>query len=315
MDIALNYHNIFLKPKKCIVNSRKECDTSCTLGKHTFDMPVMASNMKSVVDENTCKLFANRNWFYVMHRFNVDTIEFIDNMKNNNYIASISLGVNENDENIIQEMYNGHHIPDYITIDIAHGWAPKCEKMIKLVKDTFGDKVFLIAGNVATPEAVRELEEWGADATKIGIAGGKVCITKNKTGFHIPMVDTIENCNRYAKKPTIADGGIVDHGDIAKALSLGADMIMAGSLFAGYDESAGRIIEINGRHYKEYFGSASQFSKNKYENVEGKKILIEYKGPIEHLLIELKQDLQSSISYAGGKDISALRNTEYVIVN
>ncbi|WP_199155655.1 IMP dehydrogenase, partial [Chromobacterium sp. ASV23] len=173
---------------------------------------------------------------------------------------------------------------------------------------------FLIGGNVATAEAARDLESWGCDAIKAGIAGGRVCITKNKTGFHRPMVSTVRDCVSAVTVPVIADGGIVEHGDIAKALVCGATMIMAGSLFAGYDESAGDIVEIGGKHYKEYFGSASQFNKGAYVNVEGKKILVEYKGSMGKLLRELQEDLQSSVSYAGGDCLSALREVEMIQV-
>ena len=148
--------------------------------------------------------------------------------------------------------------------------------------------------------------KWGADAIKVGIAGGRVCITKNKTGFHRPMVSTVLNCvMEAAGVPIIADGGIEEHGDIAKAIALGAHMVMAGSLFAGYDQSAGQIVEIEKRLHKEYFGSASEHNKGKYQNVEGKKILVNYKGPMEKLLIELKEDLQSSISYSGNRDLDS----------
>jgi GMP reductase len=311
---SLNYHDVYIKPKKCVVDSRKECDTSVQIGNHRFDMPIIPANMSSVIDEDTCKLLSKNNWFYIYHRFGVDNIKFIENMKEETHVSSISVGVNDKDFNDIKTMKELSVIPDYITVDIAHGWSPKCEKIVKTIKDTFGESVFLIAGNVATGDAVCELEKWGADATKCGIAGGKVCITKNKTGFHVPMIETIIDCSQAANKMIIADGGIVDHGDIPKALVAGADLVMAGSLFSGYEESAGVIVDIDGRQYKEYFGSASQFCKNKYEHVEGKKILVDYKGSMVHLLQELKQDLQSSISYAGGKDLTAFSSCDFVIV-
>ncbi|MNT31744.1 GMP reductase [compost metagenome] len=185
--------------------------------------------------------------------------------------------------------------------------------MIRFIKREFPDS-FLIGGNIATAEAARELQEWGCDAIKAGIAGGRVCITKNKTGFHRPMVATVRDCAAAVTVPVIADGGIVEHGDVAKALACGASMVMAGSLFAGYDESAGEIVEIDGKHYKEYFGSASQFNKGEYKNVEGKKILVEYKGSIARLLLELQEDLQSSVSYAGGRELSALLAVQMIAV-
>jgi GMP reductase len=140
------------------------------------------------------------------------------------------------------------------------------------------------------------------------------CITRKKTGFYRPMISTILDCSSVSI-PIIADGGISEHGDIAKALSCGASMIMAGSLFAGFDESAGDIIEINDRKYKEYFGSASEYNKEQRKNIEGRKILIDYKGSMSRLLQELREDLQSSISYAGGNNLSALHPGLLIQVN
>jgi GMP reductase len=150
-----------------------------------------------------------------------------------------------------------------------------------------------------------------------------VCITKNKTGFHRPMVSTVLDCASYTLEnniPLIADGGIREHGDIAKAIACGASMVMAGSLFAGYEESAGNIIEITldgislPRMYKEYYGSASQYNKGEVKNVEGKKILIDYHGSMDRLLSELKEDLQSAISYVGGTKLNDLLDAKIISV-
>ncbi|MEG2254735.1 MAG: GMP reductase, partial [Vagococcus sp.] len=177
-------------------------------------------------------------------------------------------------------------------------------------------ETFVIAGNVGTPEAVRELENAGADATKVGIGPGKVCITKLKTGFGTGgwQLSALRRCSKAARKPLIADGGIRTHGDIAKSIRFGATMVMIGSLFAGHEESPGETVEENGKLYKEYFGSASEYQKGEHKNVEGKKIMIEHRGSLEDTLIEMQQDLQSSISYAGGKDLESIRKVDYVIV-
>ena len=175
---------------------------------------------------------------------------------------------------------------------------------------------FVIAGNVGTPEAVRELEHAGADATKVGIGPGKVCITKLKTGFGTGgwQLAALNWCAKAATKPIIADGGIRTHGDIAKSIRFGATMVMIGSLFAGHEESPGDMKKENGKLYKEYFGSASEFQKGKRRNIEGKKMWVEFKGPLQNTLTEMEEDLQSAISYAGGKELSALRRVNYVIV-
>lgn len=310
----INYGDVYLVPKRTIVDSRKECDTSVQFGPRRFDIPVYPANMKSVVDEQTCEYFARRGWFYTMHRFNLDPVRFSAAMQEKGLFASISIGVADESYQQASALKAAGITPEYITLDIANAWCVRAERMIKHLKDLFPES-FLIGGNIATADAARELESWGVDAIKAGIAGGRVCITKNKTGFHRPMVSTVLDCAAAVNIPVIADGGITEHGDVAKALACGATMVMAGSLFAGYDESAGQIVEIDGKHYKEYFGSASEFNKGAYKNVEGKKILVEYKGPIERLMVELKEDLQSSVSYAGGTTLSALRDVEIICVH
>ncbi|MFD2449840.1 GMP reductase [Vogesella fluminis] len=282
-------------------------------GPRRFAMPLYAANMKSVVDAETCEYFARRNWFYTMHRFNIDAVGFVRDMQAKGLFASISVGVNDDTLQQLAALQAAGLSPEYITLDVANAWCVKAEQMIRFIKREFPAS-FLIGGNIATAEAARELQDWGCDAIKAGIAGGRVCITKNKTGFHRPMVATVRDCAAAVSVPVIADGGIVEHGDVAKALACGASMVMAGSLFAGYDESAGEIVEIDGKHYKEYFGSASQFNKGEYKNVEGKKILVEYKGSIGRLLQELQEDLQSSVSYAGGRELSALRTVQMIAV-
>jgi GMP reductase len=204
---------------------------------------------------------------------------------------------------------------DYITIDIAHGHADSVRRMIEHIKAKLPD-TFVIAGNVGTPEAVIDLEAWGADATKIGIGPGKVCITRLKTGFGTGgwQLSALKWCARVATKPMIADGGIRHHGDIAKSVRFGAAMVMIGSLFAGHEESPGRTVEVDGQLYKEYYGSASDFNKGEYRHVEGKRILEPVKGPLSDTLREMREDLQSSISYAGGTKLADIRRVNYVIL-
>ena len=316
MEKVFDYEDIQLIPAKCIVNSRSECDTSVTLGKHTFRLPVVPANMQTIIDERVAYYLAKNNFFYIMHRFEPETRkDFIKKMQEENLIASISVGVKEEEYGFVEELAKDNLIPDYVTIDIAHGHSISVINMIQHLKKHLPE-TFVIAGNVGTPEAVRELENAGADATKVGIGPGKVCITKLKTGFGTGgwQLSAVKWCAKAASKPIIADGGIRHHGDIAKSIRFGATMVMIGSLFAGHEESPGELVEKDGKLYKEYFGSASEYQKGERKNVEGKKMLVEYKGKLEDTLTEMEQDLQSSISYAGGKTINSLRNVDYVIV-
>jgi GMP reductase len=163
---------------------------------------------------------------------------------------------------------------------------------------------------------VIDLENWGADATKVGIGPGKVCITKLKTGFGTGgwQLSALKWCARVATKPIIADGGIREHGDIAKSVRFGASMVMIGSMLAGHKESPGATVEVDGKLYKEYYGSASDFNKGEYKHVEGKRILEPVKGKLADTLIEMEQDLQSSISYAGGTRLMDVRRVNYVML-
>lgn len=251
-----------------------------------------------------------------MHRFDeAARIPFIKKMKKRGLITSISVGVKKEEYSFIEKLAEESLNPDYITIDIAHGHANSVIDMIQHIKK-YLPETFVIAGNVGTPEAVRELENAGADATKVGIGPGKVCITKIKTGFGTGgwQLAALRWCAKAARKPIIADGGIRTHGDIAKSVRFGATMVMIGSLFAGHEESPGETKVENGIVYKEYFGSASEFQKGEKRNVEGKKIWIQHKGSLKDTLVEMQQDLQSSISYAGGRDLEAIRKVDYVIV-
>ncbi|MCA0972507.1 GMP reductase [Halobacillus litoralis] len=316
MENVFDYEDIQLIPAKCIVNSRSECDTDVTLGQHTFKLPVVPANMQTIIDEKVARFLAEEGYFYIMHRFEPETRKaFIKEMKDDNLISSISVGVKDEEYGFIQELAKENLLPDYITIDIAHGHSQAVIDMIQHIKQHLPD-TFVIAGNVGTPEAVRELENAGADATKVGIGPGKVCITKLKTGFGTGgwQLAAVRWCAKAASKPVIADGGIRTHGDIAKSVRFGATMVMIGSLFAGHEESPGQLIEKDGKPYKEYFGSASEFQKGEKKNVEGKKITVPYKGSLKDTLVEMEQDLQSAISYAGGTNLDAIRHVDYVVV-
>jgi GMP reductase len=310
-----DYDNILLLPRKCRVNSRAECDTGVQLGPRRFRMPTVPANMKTVVDETICVWLAQHGYFYVMHRFDLDNVAFVQRMHGLGLYSSISLGVKQPDYDTVNRLVAEGLSPDYITIDIAHGHSDSVKQMVEHLKVKLPN-AFVIAGNVGTPEAVIDLENWGADATKVGIGPGKVCITKLKTGFGTGgwQLSALKWCARVATKPIIADGGIRNHGDIAKSIRFGATMIMVGSLFAGHEESPGQTVEVDGQRFKEYYGSASDFNKGEYRHVEGKRILEPIKGTLAGTLTEMEQDLQSSISYAGGQKLMDIRKVNYVIL-
>lgn len=296
---GFNYSDFYLIPNKCVVESRQECDVSVKLGRHTFSLPVFPANMPSVIDEETCLFMARNNMFYTMHRF-VDQTNLIQRTRKEGLISSISVGVNEDSYNFLSTLVIQ---PDYITIDVAHGWSDKVFRMIEFIKSNFNS--FVIVGNVATRSATADLVNHGADAIKVGIGGGAACTTKNATGFHIPTATSLMEMQGFDYAPIIADGGIREVGDIAKAIALGATMVMAGSLFAGYDQSA---------KVTHYYGNASNFVPGKSRHIEGTSIPLSQKGDMNKLIPFISDSLKSSVSYAGGKNLSALKDVDIVMM-
>jgi IMP dehydrogenase len=212
---------------------------------------------------------------------------------------------------------------DVIVIDTAHGHTTPVLNTLKMLKKKFG--IDVIAGNIATAEAARDLIKAGADGIKVGIGPGSICTTRIVAGAGVPQITAIKNCYDVAKKnkiPVIADGGIKYSGDITKALAVGAHSIMIGSLFAGTDESPGEIVLFQGRSYKVYRGMGSigameQGSKDRYfqsgvkaiklvpEGVEGR---VPYKGMVSQSIHQLIGGLRSGMGYCGCRNLEELRN-------
>jgi len=314
--MKFDFDDINLVPKKCVVNSRSECDTSVILSNYKFKLPIVPANMECVIDTTLAETLAKQDYFYILHRFLTDNqiIGFIKSMNAEDLVTSISIGVNEDSYKLIDTIVNSKLNVDFITIDIAHGHSIKMKKMLQHLKQVLPN-TFLIAGNISTSEAALEMESWGADALKVGIGPGSACTTYPSTGFGSRncQASTIYNCSLVSNLPIIADGGIKTPGDIAKALSLGATLVMVGGMMSGYNDSPGHVVEIDGKKYKEFWGSASSFQYGKSNRIEGKKTLVDFKNQsILDGLKYIEECLQSSISYAGGKDLKAFDNLKWI---
>lgn len=312
MDISLHYENVFLKPNFNSVATRAQIDTDVKFLGKTFRLPVVPANMKCCVDFEICQLLDSKNYFYVMHRFDHDIFAFVKDANEvffNN--VSISVGIQQKDKALITNLADHKFRVDFITIDVAHGHHSKVTDQIKFIKDKLPNTK-VIAGNVATRNGAEYLYVSGADAVKVGIGGGYACTTKDKTGFTYPMFSCVMECaNNEGSNfviPIIADGGIRCNGDIAKALVAGAKMVMCGSIFAACSDSPAPVVkDASGRRYKQYYGSASIHNKIDKKNIEGTMKLMDTDSfTYSEKLLEITQDLQSAISYAGGCNLGAL---------
>ena len=212
---------------------------------------------------------------------------------------------------------------DVIVVDSAHGHSRNILEAVKKIKAAYPD-LQVIAGNVATGAATRDLIKAGADAVKVGIGPGSICTTRIVAGIGVPQISAIMDCYEVAKQsgiPVIADGGIKYSGDMTKAIAAGANVCMMGSMFAGCDEAPGTFELFQGRKYKVYRGMGSiaameNGSKDRYFQTGAKKLVPEgvegrvaYKGLVEDTVFQLSGGLRSGMGYCGAKDVETLKET------
>ncbi|OGZ05659.1 MAG: IMP dehydrogenase [Candidatus Lloydbacteria bacterium RIFCSPHIGHO2_01_FULL_49_22] len=216
---------------------------------------------------------------------------------------------------------------DVIVIDIAHGHNERAIETTKLLRKTFGKNIEIIAGNIATPEAARDLAKAGADGLKVGIGPGAACTTRIVTGVGVPQLTAIMDVAKEAAKigiPFIADGGIKNSGDFSKAMAAGADTVMIGNLLAGCKESPGEYILDRGVAYKYYRGMASYDATREkidvdggtdgvFRSPEGASGRVAYRGEASMVVMDLIGGLRSSMSYLGAKTLAQFeKNAEFI---
>lgn len=314
---GLDFKDVYLIPQYSEIETRSQVDIGITFGNTGLwhlDVPVISSNMDTVTDGNMAKAMYHAGGVGALHRFM--TIE--QNVKEYERVhlhaeCFVSVGVNRDSKERTQELYKAG--ARYFVIDIAHGHSKMMKDMIDWIKGQYSD-IFLMAGNVATSRGSNDLANWGADAIKVGIGPGAVCLTKNVTGVTVPQLGAIADCAKgikfhNRKSPLlIADGGIREYGDVAKAIAAGADMVMIGGLFAGTNEAPGELI--NGK--KVYRGMASRDAMrmirvgDSMPTPEGTSVLIDTKGPVKNIVQDIAGGLRSAFSYSNATTITQFQN-------
>ena len=247
--------------------------------------------------------------------------------KNGQLLVGAAIGSKPND--LLRAIELDKAGVDILFIDTAHGHSSAVLDSFKKIRKKI--KLPIVVGNIATPEAAKDLIKLGADAIKVGIGPGSICTTRIVAGVGVPQFTAIQDIASITNKnkiPMISDGGIRYSGDIVKALAAGANCIMAGSLFAGTDESPGEVFLFQGRSYKSYrgmgsLGAMARGSADRYfqdeineaiklvpEGIEGR---IPYKGQVSNVLFQLTGGLRSGMGYTGSKDLTTLKkNAKFV---
>jgi len=247
---------------------------------------------------------------------------------NGRLLCGAALGITANVLERVEALVKAH--VDVVVLDSAHGHSANVIKCVHMIKDAYPD-LPLIAGNVATGAATKDLIEAGADTVKVGIGPGSICTTRIVAGIGVPQVSAIMDCYEVAKQygvPIIADGGIKYSGDMTKALAAGANVCMMGSIFAGCDESPGTFELYQGRKYKVYRGMGSisameNGSKDRYFQTNAKKLVPEgvegrvaYKGSVEDTIFQLIGGIRSGMGYCGAHNIEELKaNGKFVKIS
>ncbi len=309
---GLTFDDVLIIPSKSAVRSRKEPSLECRITKRfKRTLPFISANMDTITESAMAIAMDRLGGLGILHRF----MSIEDQVKELHLVreagvtlCAASVGVNEEGKERAKRLVKeGANI---LTIDIAHGHSVNMLEMLQWLRGEFADSIDLIAGNVATPEATRELIEAGADAIKVGIGPGSMCTTRVITGCGVPQLTAIAWSVEVARElgvPVIADGGLRSSGDIMKALAAGANCVMLGSLLSGALETPGPIHQGK-KHYRGMASRAAQVSWRGHlpEGMapEGEATTVAVKGSAHDVIHELAGGVRSGMSYINAVELN-----------
>lgn len=325
---GLTFDDILLVPQYSDVEHRTDVDISTYICKDfKLEIPCISANMDTITEHRMAYSMSTHGATGFLHRYmTIDVM--LDEIKNYRQLFKeenceekplvVSIGVHDQERVEAAFQVGVKHF----CIDVAHGHHALVKKKIEILRSKYGDKIGIIAGNVASYEGTKALYEWGADCVKVGIGPGSVCTTRIKTGSGYPQFsaiiaarkakDDFLKANPKKEVYMIADGGIRFYGDITKALAAGADAVMMGSIFSGCKETPGIVWRNEYEEMtKSYRGMASAMAQSDFgiENIneEGIAVTVRYKGSVRHILPRMTKGLKSGLSYSGARTVSELQ--------
>jgi len=324
MERWLTYDQISLIPTRVsTLEHRAEADTSVQFGPVKLKVPIIAAPMPDVCGDAMTRRLRELGSLGIMHRF--QGIE--DRIHTSEWGSAQAIAVSLKDYEVDVKAVRDHEMHSIICLDTANGASEMVHRALGTLKDKYPD-IFIVTGNVASRETFQKLEDWGADAIRVGIAGGSVCETRTETGVYSPMATVVYQCAHIPQdietwKPRkallIADGGIKDPAHLCKALALGADVVMMGGALAGTDESPGPIIRTeDGKLKKRLAGAASYITQKestgkKPTYVEGAETLVEYRGPVADVIDRFAAGLRSSMSYMNARTLTEYKRNVRIV--
>ena len=305
---SLTYDDISLIPTEVSrIKSRTEAKTDCKFLGKELSVPVISSPMDTVTGIDMAKALSELGCLGILNRFDSSLSKVMTKKTNGVQAVSIALNTPIDD---VKKLADNEYI---ICIDTANANNNEVLKKTEEIKKISNVKV--IVGNIAQGNSLKQLENSGADAVRVGIGGGSVCTTSIQTGIGIGQVssilDVLEKRNKLKLKiKIIADGGIKSPGDVAKAIALGADVVMLGRMLAGTRETPGEVIKYADQLWKKYRGSASFGVKMRNEFIEGEETMIPYKGAVKNVIDGISDGLRSSMSYMNCLNLDELRSKD-----
>ena len=301
---VVSFDDMYLIPGYSEINTRHSISlTPRNLEKVSIETPIIASCMDTVVSAEVADIMRQSGGSAVLHRYMTIEDQVKEYLKvNNKQGIFVAIGASGDYKERFQALYDSGC--RMFCIDVAHGYHQNVAEAISFLKEHDKD-ILVMAGNVADLKGFNFLADAGADLIRVGVSGGTVCETRNKTGFGLPTLESVIRCAKTDRDALIvADGGFRDSGDIVKALACGADMVMLGSMLSGHKESPGEIINRDNVQYKKFRGMASASAQKDWRGYvsvsEGKEILVPLKEQsLSETLDTILRGIKSGLSYAG----------------